>query len=166
MKKKLYIETSVWNQLEHNDQPEWRQTAEKFFEALRQRIYEPYISDIVIREIEATPIVALQKKLVRHINTINPIVLESDEEVEVLTDKYMISAFAAADSIRVYNDCSHVAVATVNEIRHIVSFNCKHLVNDRRIDVFNAINFQNGYDLVIDITTPHRFNNSSEQERL
>jgi hypothetical protein len=26
-----------------------------------------------------------------------------------------------------------------------------------RIDVFNAINFQNGYDLVIDITMPHRF---------
>jgi hypothetical protein len=29
MKKKLYIETSVWNQLKHDDRPDWRETAEQ-----------------------------------------------------------------------------------------------------------------------------------------
>jgi hypothetical protein len=76
----------------------------------------------------------------------------------------MSSEFVNTDSLRVYNDCSHVAVATVNGIRHIVSYNCKHLVNDRRIDGFNAINFKNGYDNVVDITTPHKFILSDEQE--
>jgi|WetSurMetagenome_2_1015567.scaffolds.fasta_scaffold199122_2 hypothetical protein len=166
MKKKLYLETSVWNQLEHDDRPEWRETAEKFITTLKRNIYEPYISDVVIREIEATRDAVLQKKLVDHINAISPIILQTDEEVEALTDLYMKTGFAAADSIRVYNDCSHVAIATVNEIRHIVSFNCKHLVNDKRIDAFNAINFQNGYELVIDITTPHRFLFDAEQENI
>ena len=166
MKKKLYIETSVWNQLEHDDRPEWRETAEKFIATLSRNIYESYISDIVIREIEATRDVALQKRLVEHINAISPIILQTDEEAKALTDLYMKTGFAAADSIRVYNDCGHVAIATVNEIRHIVSFNCKHLVNDKRIDAFNAINFQNGYELIIDITTPHRFLLDAEQENI
>lgn len=157
MKKKLYIETSVWNQLEHDDRPEWRETAVKFIAALSRNLYEPFISDVVIREIEATRNSVLQKRLVGHINAINPAVLQTDEETETLTDLYMKSEFAATDSIRVYNDCSHVAIATVNDIRRIVSFNCKHLVNDKRIDAFNAINFKNGYECVIDITTPHRF---------
>jgi predicted nucleic acid-binding protein len=166
MKKKLYIETSVWNQLEHDDQPEWRDTAEKFIAALNRNVYEAYISDVVIREIEATPDVALQKRLVEHINATNPLILQTDNEVETLTDMYMKSAFAKADSIRVYNDCAHVAIATVNEIRHVISFNCKHLVRDKRIDAFNAINFQNGYELIIDITTPHRFVLDTEQENI
>jgi predicted nucleic acid-binding protein len=164
--KKLYIETSVWNQLEHDDRPEWRDTAEKFIITLSRHIYEPYISDIVIREIEATRDSALQKRLVDRINTIDPIILQTDEDVEALTDLYMKSEFATNDSIRVYNDCSHVAIATINEIRHIISFNCKHPVNDRRIDGFNVINFQNGYELAIDITTPHRFLLDVEQEDL
>ncbi len=157
MKKKLYIETSVWNQLEHDDRPDWNDVAEKFFANLKKGVYEAYISDVVIREIEAIKDGELLRKLVSHINDVDPIILDSSEETQALTDLYMKTAFAKADSIRVYNDCSHVAIATVNDIHHIISFNCKHLVNDRRIDTFNAINFLNGYELVVDITTPHRF---------
>ena len=160
--KKLYIETSVWNQLEHDDRPDWKETAERFMATLKKGIYEPYISHIVVREIEATTDSSRRSKLVEHINSISPIILEADEEVEALTELYMSSEFVNTDSLRVYNDCSHVAVATVNGIRHIVSYNCKHLVNDRRIDGFNAINFKNGYDNVVDITTPHRFILSDE----
>ncbi len=54
MKKKLYIETSVWNQLEHTDRPEWRDTAERFLKAMGAGHYELYISKIVIDEILET----------------------------------------------------------------------------------------------------------------
>jgi predicted nucleic acid-binding protein len=162
--KKLYIETSVWNQLEHDDRPDWKETAERFMATLKKGIYEPYISYVVVREIEATKDAVRRTRLVEHVNSISPIILEADEEVEALTELYMSSEFVNTDSLRVYNDCSHVAVATVNGIRHIVSYNCKHLVNDRRIDGFNGINFKNGYDNIIDITTPHRFVLADEQE--
>jgi predicted nucleic acid-binding protein len=134
-------------------------------ETLRQGFYEPYISYVVIREVEATKDTKKQQRLVGHINAVSPVILEPDEEVEALVENYMASDFVQTDSIRVYNDCSHVAVATVNGVRHIVSFNCKHLVNDRRIDGFNAVNFQNGYDNLIDITTPHRFIMTTEEEQ-
>jgi hypothetical protein len=54
MRKKLYIETSVWNQLEHNDRPDWKETAVKLFEVIQTGLYEPYISSVVIDELEAT----------------------------------------------------------------------------------------------------------------
>jgi len=57
-----------------------------------------------------------------------------------------------------------VAIATTNGIKHVVSFNYRHLVNDRKIDGFSAVNIRSGYDHVIDITTPHRFLVDVEQE--
>ncbi len=45
--KKLYIETSVWNQLEHTDRPDWRETADLFMKTLKKGIYESYISYVV-----------------------------------------------------------------------------------------------------------------------
>lgn len=157
MKKKLYIETSVWNQLEHNDRPDWKETAEKFIATLKAGFYEAYISSVVIDELEATTDPALQARLVDHVNRIDPILLEFDDQALQLTEQYISSEFNGKGSKSVYNDCRHVAVATVNDLKHIVSFNCKHLVNDKRIDGFNAINIRNGYDLMIDISTPHKF---------
>jgi predicted nucleic acid-binding protein len=156
-KKKLYIETSVWNQLEHTDREDWRETAERFFETIRAGLYEAYISSVVIDEINATPDSTLQKKLVDHINALDPVLLEFDNESLALTEQYIASEFGGVDSRRIYNDCRHVAVATVNDLKHIVSFNCRHLVNDRRIDGFNAINIRCGYDHMVDISTPHKF---------
>jgi len=145
MKKKLYIETSVWNQLQTG-------------------LYEPYISSVVVDELEATGDSALQARLVEHVNRIDPVLLEFDEEALKLTDQYINSEFGGKSSKSVYNDCRHVAVTTVNGLKHIVSFNCKHLVNDRRIDGFNAINIRNGYDLMVDISTPHKFVISDDNE--
>lgn len=162
MKKKLYTETFVWNQLEHTDRPDWRETAELFVETLRKGLYTPYISYVVVREIEATKDTGKRSRLVAHINAVDPIILEADEDAEALAEQYLAAPFIGTEAIRVYNDCSHVAVATVNAIRHIVSFNCKHLVSDRRIDGFNATNLQNGYDILVDITTPHRFVDAEE----
>ena len=164
MKKKLYIETSVWNQLEHTDRPDWRETAERFFEAIQTGLYEPYISSVVVDELEATGDSALQARLVEHVNRIDPVLLEFDEEALKLTDQYINSEFGGKSSKSVYNDCRHVAETTVNGLKHIVSFNCKHLVNDRRIDGFNAINIRNGYDLMVDISTPHKFVISDDNE--
>ena len=158
MKKKIYIETSVWNQIEHSDRPDWRETALRFIATLKAGEYEPYISAVVIDEIAETTDKEKRDKLLGHIQAVQPAVLVFDQEAEALTEKYMAADFIKSNALRVFNDCSHVAIATVNGIKHIVSFNCKHLVNDRRIDGFNAINFQNGYDHVVDISTPEKFN--------
>jgi len=164
MKKKLYIETSVWNQLEHDDRPDWRETAEKFIATLQQGYYEPFVSKVVVDELLETPDEQKRRRLVDHMNSVEPVMLPFDEEAQRLTAKYMEAEFIRGTSKKIYNDSSHVAIATVNGIGHVVSFNCHHLVKDHRIDGFNGVNFQNGYDHLVDITTPHRFVITDEED--
>ena len=44
-----------------------------------------------------------------------------------------------------YDDALHVALATVAECDVIVSWNFKHIVNFRKIPLFNAVNILKGY---------------------
>jgi len=53
-------------------------------------------------------------------------------EHDVVTEKY-------------YEDALHVAVATVEGINLLASWNFKHLVNIHREEAFNAVNLLNGY---------------------
>lgn len=43
------------------------------------------------------------------------------------------------------DDAKHVATCTVHRVNHLVSWNCKHLVNVRREAGFNAVNLLQGY---------------------
>lgn len=157
MKKKLYIETSVWNQLEHTDRPEWKNTAKRFFESLLHGYYEPCVSDIVLDELLKTTNPKRRDDLMGQVRIIQPTLLPFDDEAQELTEKYMQAGFIKSTKRKIYNDSAHVAIATVNGIHHIISYNFEHLVNDIRIDSFNAVNFQNGYDVVVDITTPEKY---------
>jgi len=47
------------------------------------------------------------------------------------------------------DDCRHIALATVNKIDVLVSWNFKHIVNDQKILLFNAVNKILNYDEII-----------------
>ena len=51
------------------------------------------------------------------------------------------------------NDAYHIAIATVNRMDVLVSWNFKHIVNLDKIRLFNAINMKLGYP-IIDIRPP------------
>jgi hypothetical protein len=112
MKKKLYIETSVWNQLEHNDRPDWRDTAEKFIATVLNGVYEVYVSKVVLDELLETPDEDRRKRLVGHISSVEPIILPFNEDAQSLTAKYMEAEFVGKSKSRsLYNDSCHVAIA-------------------------------------------------------
>ena len=52
---KLYLETSVWNFFFADDAPEKRDITKRFFESIKENIYEIFISEVVIREINDAP---------------------------------------------------------------------------------------------------------------
>lgn len=52
------------------------------------------------------------------------------------------------------DDCTHIAIAVVNECDIIVSWNFKHMVNVRTINGVRGINSLNGYRS-IDIYSPN-----------
>jgi predicted nucleic acid-binding protein len=54
------------------------------------------------------------------------------------------------------NDCKHVALATIARADVLVSWNCKHMVNEQRIQKYNDVNEEHGYPK-IEILTPNKF---------
>ncbi len=45
-------------------------------------------------------------------------------------------------------DCYHIAIATINNVDVLASWNFKHIVNFARIKGYNAANIKNGYNLL------------------
>jgi len=46
------------------------------------------------------------------------------------------------------NDAYHIAIATINRINVLVSWNFKHIVNLNKIRLFNSVNVKLGYSLI------------------
>ena len=50
-------------------------------------------------------------------------------------------------------DCQHIAIATLNKVDILVSWNFKHIVNLKRIGGYNSVNLKQGY-MMLEIRTP------------
>ena len=68
-------------------------------------------------------------------------VIDSDEIAD-LAEAYLAEKIVSA-SFR--NDALHIASATVHQADVLVSWNFRHIVNLRRIELFNAVNIREGY---------------------
>lgn len=142
MKKlKLYIETSVWNFLFADDAPDKQRETIRFFEEIQSGDYELFISGLVIAEIERAR-EPLRGKLLGKIDEIEPEALTITGEVDELALKY---ARASLLSEKAFDDLTHVAVATVNRMDFLVSWNLKHIVKVKTITGINEVNLSEGY---------------------
>ncbi|MDR2586188.1 MAG: hypothetical protein LBC84_08235 [Prevotellaceae bacterium] len=64
------------------------------------------------------------------------------DEAKVLADKYIAEDVVGRTSL---DDCRHIALATINKVDVLASWNFKHIVNLARIKGFNAVNLKNDY---------------------
>jgi hypothetical protein len=51
------------------------------------------------------------------------------------------------------DDCRHIAIATLNNVNVLASWNFKHIVNLDRIRGYNSVNMKNGY-MTLEIRNP------------
>jgi hypothetical protein len=79
--------------------------------------------------------------------------IEMTDEVKALALLY-IKEGALGEASR--NDAYHIALASINRVDCLISWNFKHIVNYNKIKMFNAINMRFGYPL-IDICSPLEF---------
>jgi predicted nucleic acid-binding protein len=164
MKKKLYVETSVWNQLYQDERPDFREITEKFLRVSETGIYDIYISDYLFFELEKCEEIK-RNKLLQCIEMISPKVLSPDEEVEFLMKRYFEAGILEPTKANRFYDAAHVAIASIHGIEYLLTFNYKHLLKIKRIDGFNGVNILNGYG-EIRLITPEFFipeeNNENE----
>ncbi len=76
--------------------------------------------------------------------------IELAEEVVKLADKYILEKVVGRTSLE---DCRHIALATINRVDVLASWNFKHIVNLERIKGYNSVNLRLGYQ-TIEIRTP------------
>jgi predicted nucleic acid-binding protein len=72
------------------------------------------------------------------------------DEARELADKYIAEKVVGRTS---YDDCCHIALATIHKVDVLASWNFKHIVNLVRIRGYNGVNLKNGYT-TIEIRNP------------
>jgi len=68
-----------------------------------------------------------------------------DEEAMELGQRYIQEKVVGKTSLE---DCYHIAMATINNVDVLASWNFKHIVNLTRIKGYNAVNMKSGYNLL------------------
>jgi len=150
MKKlKLYLETSVISSAIDNREPDKTAQTLRLLDEIKEKGHEAFVSRIVLVEI-AKADENTQKKLLAVLQDIDPEELNIDKEAEALSGKYISEGVIPQ---KYENDALHIAVASVNGLDAVVSWNFSHMVNHKtRMEVMGINTFM-GYR-VIDICTP------------
>ena len=79
--------------------------------------------------------------------------MDLDDESRDLAQNYINEKILGQASL---NDAYHIAIATINRLDVLVSWNFKHIVNFDKIKLFNSINLKLGCPM-IDIRSPREF---------
>jgi predicted nucleic acid-binding protein len=145
MKQRVYIDTSVIGGCYDKEFEEW---SNRLFDDFKAGNIIAVVSDITLDELIDAP-----ERVKNNFETIPEEMLEiltSGKESRELADKYITEK---AVSEKYYEDALHIAVATINQVNVLASWNFKHIVNLDKIRMYNAVNLKNGYNL-LEIRTP------------
>jgi predicted nucleic acid-binding protein len=102
----------------------------------------------------------LKKELLNAPQRVRDLLLQYDEhcfehveltpEAEYLANCYIAEKVVGPTSV---DDCQHIAIATINKVDVLASWNFKHIVNLKRIRGYNSINMRMGYN-TLEIRNP------------
>lgn len=153
MKQKIYIDNSVLGGYFDKD---FKQDTRKLFDRIRKGDFIIHLSEISELELLEAP--QYVKDLKEEIPNDCLVILELNEDAEYLAENYIKEKILGKSSM---NDAYHIAIATVNRIDVLISWNFKHIVNLNKIRLFNSVNLKLGFPQ-IDIRTPKELINYEE----
>ncbi len=111
--------------------------------------YQLFVSEIVMAELNRAP-ENLRKKLFDLVGNFNFEELSFTEEAKVLSDKYITEGVIP---LKYQEDAFHIAIASVNDMDAIISWNFKHIMKLKTKREVVGINLLMGYK-AIDIYSP------------
>lgn len=118
-----------------------RQITERLFKEISEGKYLPYISEIVLREISQAP-TEKRAKLEFAVKNAGAMVLEETVESFHLARRYVEAGLIPE---KYENDALHLAVASVEEMDVVVSWNMEHMVKLKTKRGVCAVNQLEGY---------------------
>ena len=143
--QRIYIDTSIVGGF---FDMEFEKETKLLFQRLEKGEVIFVISTVLVKELENAP--SNVKYLLSNYDesSLGKIIL-TDEAIE-LADKYIAENVVGKTSL---DDCRHIALATINKVDVLASWNFKHIVNLNRIKGYNGVNLKNGYQ-TLEIRNP------------
>ncbi len=154
MKQKIYIDTSVVGG--YFDE-EFAEPTQKLFDRLKNGEVIFVISDLLDLELMKAP--QNVQELLLQFPAENFERIQLTKEVEQLADTYIEEKVVGKTSLE---DCRHIALATINKVDVLASWNFKHIVNLDRIKGYNSVNLRLGYTM-IEIRSPKDLINYNDE---
>jgi predicted nucleic acid-binding protein len=141
-KLKIYLDTSVISAYFDFRKPLRQLITQKWFQNEIGN-YDLYISSLVLEEINNNSNNILKSNMLHLLNEIGVSVLEIDKQSIKLAEHYRKEIIP-----KEFNDSLHLAISTINNLDAIVSWNFKHIVNLKTINVIHLINVKNNYKII------------------
>ncbi len=145
MKQRIYIDTSVFGGY---FDVEFEKFTKPLFDRIRNRELKIVYSSVTEDELANAP--EKVKELIRKLPAEIVDFVDVDEDVIDLATAYITENVVGKTS---FDDCLHIALATIHKADCLVSWNFKHIVNIQRIRGYNSVNIKLGY-ATIDIRSP------------
>lgn len=145
---KIYLETSTINFVLADDVPDKRDATKNFFENVAIK-HDIYISQLVITEIDKAP-KEKKEKLNSLIAEHKPKLLEVTKEAEDLANIYVKEGIIPE---KYSDDALHIAIAVVNNMDAVISWNMEHIVKLKTMVKVSEINKRLKYKEIF-ICTP------------
>jgi len=143
--QRIYLDTSVIGRYYDS---EFEEDTRILFEKIKLAQFHVVLSDITEGELQEAP--EMIRNLFIELSAGQATKIELTEEAVQLADTYLAEKVVGKTS-RV--DCFHIALATIQRVDILVSWNFKHIVNVQRIRGYNSVNMKLGYP-TIDIRSP------------
>jgi len=143
--QRIYIDTSIVGGFFDT---EFEKETKMLFKRLENKEIIFVISELLREELKEAP------ENVRNLldnydeNSLEKVMLT--DEARNLADKYIADNVVGKTSL---DDCRHIALATINRVDVLVSWNFRHIVNLTRIKGYNAVNLKNDYQ-ILEIRNP------------
>jgi predicted nucleic acid-binding protein len=145
MKRRIYIDTSVVGGFFDE---EFQEATAMLFKRLENNEVVFVVSDLL--EIELLRAPQQVRELLSRYYSEKFERIELTEEADVLAESYIKEGVVGKTSLE---DCRHIALATINKVDVLASWNFKHIVNLDRIKGYNSVNLRLGYAM-IEIRSP------------
>ena len=145
MSQRFYLDTSVYGG--YYDE-EFQQFTRILFSEIKSERVTILFSDVIGGELERAP--KRIQDFVKSIESKTTEFLEVDDEAVRLAQLYIEEGVVGQTS---FDDCLHIALATIHNADVLISWNFKHIVNIYRIRGYNSINLKLGYK-TLEIRSP------------
>jgi hypothetical protein len=154
-KTRLYLDTSPIIRVSDSQNTIRQAMTKEFFRVVAEKPdeYELFVSPVTIEELNRTKSVEKRLASAEFLKSIIYTKLPRNDTAENLAWVYVVEGILSQNHI---DDLMHIAYAVVSLCDYVVTWNMKHLANDKTVSRVNAVNVVENYGKIY-IATPEFF---------